>query len=366
MTDKQKLNQAFSEIDDALIVAAQNVPMRRRLLRMHWATVAAAVILIIGVSIGVFARLATLADTPQQEGEVSIHGWTTLQSDSLSVTKQKIGSSGLTYLLNIHYDMYQGEQALQPAEDVRAEMFGQWIISQCTFDYSQHFPLFAEEFFRKQVYPDIEKLNITKEQAYQKMASVAWDVVGFQNCRAEYRILDIESSPELLQEFKEKYAPSFEGVGLDVNKIEEVCRYLLSDVTVVYNDMFYTEIDFDPNNYLIYKYDGIWYMAPHLMEDDLSIDLLQSNQNEQSGYYRLREIAGNVTGLENGYLVIDETHYFLMNDDHGDISVGDTVIITYYSVGAQAKRLADDARCKIEKTVTVQKVDPVTGIPNEE
>ena len=365
MVDKQRLNQAFSEIDDALIVAAQEPPVRRRLLRGHLASVVAAFVLIISLSIGVFTWVAHLADQPPQEGEVSIHGWTTLQSDSLSVTKQKNGLSGLTYLLSIHYDKYQGEQTPQPVADVRAEMLGQWLISMCTFDYSQHFPLFAEEFFQKQVYPEIEKLNMTKEQAYQKMADVAGDVMGFQNCRAEYQILNIESSPELLQEFKEMYTPNFASVGLDVNQIEEVCRYRLSDVTVVYSDMFYTEVDFDPDSYLVYKYGDSWYLAPHLMDDDLSIDLLQSDKTDD-GYYRLHMATGEVTELENGYLVIGEAHYFLMNDEDADISVGDTVKVSYYSVGAQAKRLSDDVRCKIEKIVTVEEIDPVTGESKKE
>jgi hypothetical protein len=96
-----------------------------------------------------------------------------------------------------------------------------------------------------------------------------------------------------------------------------------------------------------------------MLEDDLSLDLLQSDKESGEGYYELNSIFGQVEKIENGYAVLYSTDYFLIKD--ADINVGDFVRITYYNMGLDAVRVSDGERCNIN---VIAKVEKMTDIDN--
>ena len=115
-----------------------------------------ALILLLGVLFG------TVACASNKRPAYS--GWTTVQSDAHSVTKQKNTSGGLTYLVRIDYSDYEGEQGITPDQDFLADIFAQWLLSGSLCDYQQHFSLFDEAFLQEEIYPAMEALSMTKER----------------------------------------------------------------------------------------------------------------------------------------------------------------------------------------------------------
>ena len=362
MNKKEQLNQAFSQIDDRLIEQAANVPKNKKTLLRKWGSLAVAVSILICISIGVFHTIHHMnsPDIPPIDinpSVVSKNGWKTVYSDESSLKKTKTGSNEFQYTLCIDYapveTLYENVLSISPREDALAEMFGQWMISQLAFDYQQHFLLFSEAFLNNTVYRDFENAGLTAEQANQKIAQVAADVIGFTDYRVEYTILDIKNTPELLQQYKDEYKTLFQEADLDIDTVEEVCEYTFEEVNIYFNEIFLNRTYV--SNIVFYKYNGEWYISPEMLEDDLCIDLVLSEKGSNRGYYRSRYISGQVQNIENGYAVLGSENYFLIKDD--DIAVGDYVEITYYSVGLEAVRVSDGESCHIGVIAEVKKTD---------
>ena len=356
MSNKEQFNQAFSQIDDKLIEQAATAPKNQKVLWKRWGSLAVAISILICISIGAFH-----AKRQTHSSNVSKNGWETVYSGESSLKKTKTGINGFQYMLCIGYapveTIYKNILSINPRDDIFSEMFGQWLVSQLAFDYEQHFALFDEEYLNKTLYRVFEKGGLTVAEANQKIAQIAADVVGFTDYRVEYTILDIKNTPELLQEYKDEYRTRFQKAELDVNRIEEVCEYTFEEVNIYFNDIFVNRSYI--SGIIFYKYNGEWYISPDMLEDDISLDLLQSDKESGEGYYELNSIFGQVEKIENGYAVLYSTDYFLIKD--ADINVGDFVRITYYNMGLDAVRVSDGERCNIN---VIAKVEKMTDMDN--
>ncbi len=343
MSSKQTINEAFADIDDALIEFAANVPQKKRVLGKRLAVVAACAVILVSFLFGVL-----FMDRPTDQSDPeSKYGWVVVASDHTLVKKQKKGLSGLQYTLCIDYmplrTAHDDLLGIEPEKDVCAEMLGQWLLSVATFDYSQHFPLFAEEILKDRIYPVFEKEGYDAQGAYEKIATVVADTVGFTHCRVDYAVKHVENTEQTLQAFCDAWAGYFEKVGINIQDITQVCEYTIEEIKIYYNDLFL--IEFDSPDIAFYQLGGVWYASPEMLDDDLSIDLIQATPGEMNGYYRPKRDAGVVERIENGYVVLSDTQYYLLPADEMEVSVGDYVEITYYSVGARGLRASDGAWC---------------------
>lgn len=341
MSNKQKINDAFANIDEALIESVARAPKERRRLERITA-IAVCVAILLSFALGAFLMMR-LTD----RGDVSSNGWVVITSDKTSVKKQKKGLSGLQYTLCISYTPLQAMHSdllgIEPERDVCAEMLGQWLLSAATFDYSQHFPLFAEEILNERIYPVFEAEGYDTQGAYEKIATVVADTVGFTHCRVEYSVKNVQNTEETLGSFCHLWAEYFDEIGINVQDITQVCEYTIEEIKIYYNDLFL--IEFSLPTIAFYQIDGVWYASPEMLDDDISIDLIQATPGEKNGYYEARRAQGVVDRIENGYVVLMDTQYYLLTSDNMDISVGDYVEITYHSVGGRGLRVSDGVWC---------------------
>ena len=351
MSKKEQFNRAFSQINDEWIEWAAIPPKNKKTSWKKWGTLAIAVSILLCISIGVF----TVIYYENIRNNATKSDWKIIYSDDAFLKKTKTGINGFNYTLCISYAPIKALSRLplnfKSEEDICAEMFGQWTISQLSFDYEQHFSLFHEEFVNEKVYKHFQKSGYTPEQATKKISQVAADVVGFTDYRFEYSVLEIKNTPELLTNYRIQYQDIFQRVGLNTDYIEEVCEYTFKEVNIYYNDMFLQETSV--SDIVFYKYDGKWYISPNEMEDDLCIDLVQTEKNDSHVLYDRDYMVGEVEKIENGYAVLFSTYYFLIKEH--DIAVGDFVYLEYYSLDINATRITDGEQCKIAVIAYVKK-----------
>lgn len=353
MSNKQLINDAFSDIDEALIASAAQAPQGKRVSWQRWTAVAVCVAILLSFCMVWIIQLI------DQDGPISENGWIVVSSDKTSVRKNKNGLGGLQYTLCISYTplqiSYGDLLGIKPEQDVCAEMLGQWLLSAATCDYSQHFPLFSDEILRDRIYPAFEKEGYEIQDAYEKMATVVADTVGFTHCRVEYAVKNVENTEETLQAFKDEWKQYFEQVGIATDDITQVCKYTIEDIKIYYNDLFL--IEFSSPMIVFYQIGGIWYASPEMLDDDLSIDLLQSDPGERNGFYKIKHTAGVVARIENEYVVLEDTSYYLLRSEEVKVSVGDSVEIAYYSVGLEGCRVTDGVCCNLGVIASIAKPD---------
>lgn len=325
----------------------------------HWIKLTTLIITVSLITCSVLGIFSGCAAKPTS-GE-----WATVRSEGDIVEKQKTSSDGSQYSVCINYSNYNGALPANRENDICAEMLGQHIISLTAFDYSLHFPLFADEILSKYIYEEFQELGYTPDEGVKKISQVVKDTLHITKNSIEYYILDIKNSPETLQNFKDEHSHLFEVIGLDINKIEEVAEYVVKEeVKVCWNDIFLISAHFEDCK--LYKYEGKWYLSPHMLDNDFSMDFVCSNREENSGYYEEKHAQGLVISNENGYLVIDKSnsksgsdiYYFWIGDAYTDVLSGDFVKVKYYSVGMSGKTISDGANISIGVAVTVEKTTP--------
>ena len=350
MNNKEQIDQAFAEIDDKLIEWAAKTPKSKKRFWKRLGTVAIAASLLIGISLGAIFLMG-------KSDSISANGWKIIEYDGTTLKKMKSGINGGHYTLCIDYSSVISDLPIAPKEDLWSELFGQWAVSLLAFDYEQHFALFQEEILKDSVYLEFEENGFTSEQACEKIRQVACDLVDAKKFRLEYSILEFENTPELLQEFIQNFESDFEKAGLDIDRVEEVCAITLDNITVYYQELFLSHGYVDDAAF--YKYDGRWYASPYMLEDDICIDLLGSDKESGTGYFRYKQIqTGKVAKIENGYAVLDSIHstqYFLINE--AKISVGDYIKITYYSITDPLIRVSDGVECDVFVISEVEKLN---------
>ena len=356
MSNKQKLNDAFANINDALIESAARAPQSRHSRWERWGAVAVCVAIVLSFTFGVLL----ITKLTNSNSDPSERGWVVITSDNVSVEKRKNGLSGLQYTLCINYMPLQALHGdllgIEPEQDECAEMLGQWLLSVVTFDYSQHFPLFADEILNDKIIPIFEKEGYDQPGAYEKMATVAADTVGFTHCRVEYAVKNVENSEQTLKTFLDQWGEYLTKLNVSVDDITQVCEYTIEEIKVYCNDLFWIGIDLP--TIAFYQIDGVWYATPEMLDDDLSVDLLQSVPGEYHGYYKVRKARGVVERIENGYVVLEDTCYYLLRSETEEILPGDYVEIEYYSVGLEGYRKTDGVKCDLGVVASITRTEP--------
>lgn len=366
MNKKEQLNTAFSKINDVLIDSAQAAPAPKNARYVKWIAAISAAAILFCFGVGSFLVISKLKQNASNE-YVSKYGWTLVSCENNLVKKEKTALNGLQFNLTIRYDNLiaypEGFFDTPLEEDSCAEMLGQWITSLISSDYSQHFPLFSEAFLNDTVYPEFERIGFDTDTAYQKISQVAAEVMGFTKYSVDLSIQKIDKTSEALAIFQSEWSGSFNNVGLDAKQVEDYCLYTLGDTKIIFNDIFYLNandfLDFD--SFAFYKYNGVWYASPEILDDDLSIDMLQSDKNEngdKQGYYREQYTNGTVSRIENEYLVLDDTNYFLIRSDITNVKEGDNIEVSYYGIGLVLNRIADHTQCEINVLSSVSVVEP--------
>ncbi len=354
MSNKQKLNDAFANINDVLIESAARAPQSKHSRWERWGAVAACAALLLSFTLGAFfiTKMVNEADNGPVRSE-----WVIVSVDKTSVEKKTTGTGGMQYVLRIDYTPVADLWNVQPAEDVCGELLGQWMISNVTADYPGHYSVFAEEFLKKHVYGDFSAMGLSVEQGMQHLASIS-ETAGLTRCDLEYSIMEvIKSDAASLQAYRDAWSEQFSAVGLEVDKIECVMEYVIGEIRFCMNDAFSINVGELPD-ILFYQYEGEWYAAPQMM--DIKHDYaLQSDKEQQSGCYKVECTSGVVQEIYENYVRLQGSdQYYLMKEGIQTLSLGDTVEITYYTLFLECTRLSDNSECRIHVARSITLAEP--------
>lgn len=130
----------------------------------------------------------------------------------------------------------------------------------------------------------------------------------------------------------------FANIGLDITKVSEVRNYHFSDCVALINGRFINFTDFDMD-FVIYCYEGFWYIHPDFIEDDLSIDMLGKDVDWLIGDY---QVQGLVTEVGSNYIILAGKDAYCSAEPVSGICVGDLVEITAKRSGNMIFFLPDD------------------------
>ncbi|MBR5797660.1 MAG: hypothetical protein IKY29_01770 [Clostridia bacterium] len=343
MSNKQKINDAFANIDEALIESVARAPRNKHTHLERLGAIAACAALLLSFALGAFfiAKVVNARDNGPVRSE-----WVIVSGDKTSVEKKTTGTGGKQYVLRIDYTSVADVWDVKPAEDVCGELLGQWMISNVMADYPGHYSVFAEEFLKEYVYVDFSAMELSVEEGMQRLAALS-ETAGLTRCDLEYSVLQIQKSEDAaLQTYREEWREQFSAAGLEVDKIECVMEYVIGEIRFCLNDVFSIDVGELPE-ILFYQYEGEWYAAPQMM--DIKHDYaLHSDKEKQSGYYEVECTSGVVEEIYENYVRLQGSdRYYLMKEGIPSLSLGDTVEITHYVLFLECNRVSDHAVCHI-------------------
>ena len=339
------LNNAFGEIDDRFILSAQNPPKSKK--RIWLGSIAAALCVLLVLIPFVALRGAFLQG-----------GWEQVFYENDTLQKKKTSPNGTLCLMTVNLDRFSGQTEYGPAEDVCLEMFGQWLFSWGSFDYSLQFSLFPEELLESYVYKEFEKAGYTKEEGMEKISQTASELFPFRKVEIQYTVTAIKrDDPELTRRFFQRI--NLEKAGIDPDEVTSVLHYSFEQIRLCYDGFLSSGNIFDDelgSGVYFYEYKGNWYLAPNMLEDDMSIDLLYADKEKPSTYYETKKLRGTITSIENGYICINDSFYFFADEELTEgYQVGDSVTVRYYNAVYSMERIEDGNKCKIARAVSIKK-----------
>lgn len=340
--NKQLLNDAFADIDGALITSAALPPPSKRVRWRGLATAAACTVLMLCCMFGIYraVKVAQTKDDSPIAGE-----WVVVSTDGPTVEKRKTDAGGRQYALRIDYSAILDLIDVRPDEEICGELLGQWIISNATVDYAQYYPLFHPQLLNDKIYADFEALGLDVERGLARL-SAAGETAGLRRCELQYSILsaDIIEGNDL-KTYKDAWREVFESAGMQIDKIECVAKYEIGEIRFCLNDVFL--IDVALPELLFYRYEGCWY-ASHSMLDDSHYFTLTSDRVLGTGCYRTASVGGVVQEICGDYVRLEaDDAYYLVPAEGEKPSVGDTVEITYYTLFLKCRRLSGQQACRV-------------------
>ena len=225
MNNREKLNNAFSSISDKVLTSALTTPIKKNsfVKKISISLVSALLVLCIIAGSVFFVK-----NSDRNNGYTSPLGWTVVYHNETSTHKTKTSPFGINYMLCINNQT--GIQFnIKSDEEICTEMFGQLLMSFFSLDYSHHFSMFQEEYLINSVYDDFAQKGYTREEAEKKISETVLDMFAYTDIKLEFNVLDIDSSNNALEEFREYFVHlSSLKCGLDPNKIEKVCKKIIS------------------------------------------------------------------------------------------------------------------------------------------
>lgn len=364
MKNRERLARAFDEIDDRYVEESKSPPKKTFFGIRLVATAACLAVIIAAVPIAVFyfnkkepINEKEPIEPPIDATEyISPLGWR-LDSYENGLLQKSMETDRIQYVLQADCSQLVNLDQMDPVNDACMETFAQLYLSLFSFDYALHFPLFQQEVKEEYLF-EIFREGLTEEEAIQKISEVEEDLIPFHSSRFYFSFLDIKvDDEEIGKEFFEKRERNFKTWGLDWNKVESIVQYSLKDLKVYYNDQFYIEPDNGYHTCILYKYDGVWYADQSLLDDDFSIDLLQSDKNdEDDSYYKIKKAYGKITELNGRYFCLNDVDYYAVDDESilNRIEIGDIVKVEFHALKAERLlRISDGKECTMGTAVNI-------------
>ena len=378
--NKEKLNDAFADVESHFIQATAYPPVRQR----GWMRIAviAACIAIIVASIPVSMLISKVFDENQVTSDSVVDlgndttpninipsylGWEVLSGDASTAVKKKTGSQGTEYTFYADCSKVQNAD-FDARGHICTDMFGQWALSMSMYDCEMHYELFDKAFFTEYLCTEFDWYGLSIDQSAEIITRKAAELIPFDSVRVDFVISDIiTDNSSVRSEFVESQAHFFEGAGLDIELVDEVIKYCFDSVIVRYDEFFH---DMRLSEMFFYRCGDEWYIAPQNLEDDISIDVLHANKEENSGYFEVKTSYEIVQSIENGFVFIDDGIYsikkcFAVTSDISHISVGDRVVIKHYTgISFGVKSIGDNNEYEFCVVVSIELRDHNHGYTN--
>lgn len=238
------------------------------------------------------------------------------------------------------------------------ELAKQTLTSLFSFNYTEHFSLFQTEIINAMIIDEyFTPYGFTYDQALAKIDETAKDCMAFNDVKFEIEVESVSFSPALKEDFLEYNKSVFEELNLDISKVSSIALCTFKSFRAIYNDTFYlTNLDY-VKSIRLYKYDGRWYVDRRYLDDDLPIDLLESDKDTNPGVaYKTKSASGVIQSIEYGYINLGDELYFL-TENASDFLPGDRVTITYYYFSAIFKKLSDNSTALLHCVTSINKTD---------
>ncbi len=249
---------------------------------------------------------------------------------------------------------------------------GEYFTSLVSFDYESHFSLFPAPLVEKKIIREFEKIGISYEQGVKKINSVASEVYGFGECHISYRpagLVEWNSRTDAAAFGQELqgYTGWFENdCEITIGEIEAIRIYHFEDMTVDFGAGIVSTMALDYSDLRFYRYRSEWHLWPSLIENDMSIDLVQADKD---GILKTETVSGTIASINDGYITLldnpegafdgfenngaSDKIYFVRNTEN--LSVGMQTEITYYRM---TEMRLETLNGSIYELIGVQSVTP--------
>ena len=385
--NKEKLNDAFADIESKFILSTANPPICKRGLLRYVAIVACLTIVIAAIPISMLIARELKEEQPPFDSVIDLGNdntsntespiissyldWSVLSANDSAVSKKKTGSQGTQYTFCANVSQVQNTD-IDARSYICTDMFGQWATSMSMYDCEMHYDLFDKAFFTEYLCTEFDWYGFSIDQAAEVITRKAAELIPFSRVSVDFVISDIiADSSSVRSEFIEEQDHYFEKAGLNIELVDEIVKYCFDSVMVCYDEAFYYDMvyDYSVSEMFFYRCGDEWYIAPQNLEDDISIDVLHANKEENTGYFEIDTLVGIVQGIENGCIFIENTgrikKCFVVSTDISHISVGDRVEIKHYTaISSGLKSIGDSDRYEFCVAISVELYNYNPGYTN--
>ena len=227
------------------------------------------------------------------------------------------------------------DQVLSPEDEMVLKLIGQWMLSVYTLDYEIHFSLFPDEVIAERILPAFEEAGLTYEEALERIHRTASETYGLESLNLSFHLISNELiTGSNLEEYRRQFA-EYHPDSVNAERITAVRKIRFSEENqVIVGGRFWVDPLDVTTEFYAYEYEGQWYLdTASVLEDDLCIDLLQSD-SDSSPFYQSLTCRGTVTALDHEYLYLNGLAFQIRNVTLPDgLQVGDTVTVTYHGLG---------------------------------
>lgn len=266
--------------------------------------------------------------------------WSVLSKDTTNAAYEAVGQNGMSILLLATVEGAEADAAISAEDERLLQLIGQYLAATYALDYGDHFPLFhptlVEERFGEQIF----KKGFGYSTAIARMnenAGALWPMESLTVTLTlhDHRQVTDGELTDYLQQNSSSFSPS-----MDLQRITAMEKFSVS-WDILMNNRFC--LPSGQNGFYCYLYDGEWYLDAADLDDDISIDLLESYEGH--GYLKTEVTTGTVVAADDTYLYLDNGCVFRIDGaeisaqtDNGDwlpasLRVGSTVSVTHYMLG---------------------------------
>ncbi len=327
---RKRISDVLNNLDEDMIAqAALDKPVRHPSW-VKWTAMAACFCLLITAVLwwaGLGNPVAPTVDDPTGN-----HIWTYQGKQADTATFVKLSNANLQTQLNITSAVGQNHPV---EEDACVVLFGQFCSAIFDFDYRNHFRLFPQLLVDAKFTAVLSEKGISFEQALTNIEQTAEKVAGYREVSFSYTVDHYDAyfpESEGYAALFDGYESCFEEAGVEISAITEVRIYYFKDVFYTIGGEYMQEVTtiWDRGlSFSFYQYDGKWNVWPNTIDDDISIDLAQSEEGK--GYLKQLQITGTVQAVEGDYFSLGGTERYFAPEEVRMLQPGQQVHLTYYS-----------------------------------